>query len=57
MRQTMPKKKPMTVAEAGRRGGNKVRDTRGPDFYRELGKKGAAKRWKEKTVEKTEKAK
>jgi uncharacterized protein len=30
----------MTVSEAGRKGGNLVRDTRGGSFYREIGKKG-----------------
>ena len=30
----------MTVAEAGRRGGNAVKDKYGPDYYSEIGKKG-----------------
>ena len=30
----------MTVAEAGRRGGEAVRDTRGHEFYEEIGRKG-----------------
>lgn len=30
----------MTVAEAGRRGGTKVRDTHGPEFYETIGRKG-----------------
>lgn len=30
----------MTVSEAGRRGGVRVRDTRGRKFYEEIGKKG-----------------
>ncbi len=30
----------MTVAEAGRKGGLTVRDTRGPSFYEEIGRKG-----------------
>ncbi len=30
----------MTVAEAGRKGGETVRDERGREFYEEIGKKG-----------------
>jgi general stress protein YciG len=30
----------MTVREAGRKGGQKVRDMRGPGFYEEIGRKG-----------------
>jgi general stress protein YciG len=30
----------MTVAEAGRKGGQKVRDERGSEFYEEIGRKG-----------------
>ncbi|MFN7146657.1 MAG: KGG domain-containing protein [Myxococcota bacterium] len=30
----------MTVEEAGRMGGEKVRDERGPEFYSEIGHKG-----------------
>jgi len=30
----------MTVAEAGRKGGQKVRDTRGHEFFEEIGRKG-----------------
>jgi general stress protein YciG len=30
----------MTVAEAGRKGGETVRDTRGHEFYEEIGRKG-----------------
>ena len=30
----------MTVAEAGRKGGETVRDTYGHEFYEEIGKKG-----------------
>ena len=30
----------MTVSEAGRRGGVRVRETRGRKFYEEIGKKG-----------------
>jgi len=33
----------MTVAEAGRKGGQKVRDERGHEFYEEIGKKGGQK--------------
>lgn len=33
-------KKPMTTAEAGRLGGEKVAQERGPEFYSEIGKKG-----------------
>lgn len=35
-----PAKRPMTLAEAGRRGGNKVKRERGPEFYAEIGRKG-----------------
>jgi general stress protein YciG len=34
------KKGGMTVAEAGRKGGEKVRDERGHEFYEEIGRKG-----------------
>jgi len=34
------KKGGMTVSEAGRRGGIRVRETRGRKFYQEIGKKG-----------------
>jgi len=30
----------MTVAEAGRKGGLRVRNSRGPSFYQEIGRKG-----------------
>lgn len=30
----------MTLAEAGRRGGEKVKRERGPEFYAEIGRKG-----------------
>jgi general stress protein YciG len=33
----------MTVAEAGRKGGLAVRDSRGPGFYEEIGRKGGQK--------------
>ena len=33
----------MTVAEAGRKGGQKVRDERGHEFYEEIGRKGGQK--------------
>lgn len=32
--------KGMTVREAGRKGGEKVRDARGHEFYEEIGRKG-----------------
>ena len=35
-----PVKRPMTLSEAGRRGGEKVKRERGPDFYAEIGRKG-----------------
>lgn len=35
-----PRKRPMTLAEAGRKGGEKVKRERGPDFYAEIGRKG-----------------
>ena len=34
------RKRPMTLAEAGRRGGEKVKKERGLDFYAEIGRKG-----------------
>lgn len=37
------KKGSMTVAEAGRKGGQTVRDERGREFYEEIGKKGGQK--------------
>lgn len=33
-------RRPMTLSEAGRRGGEKVKRERGPDFYAEIGRKG-----------------
>ena len=33
----------MTVREAGRKGGQKVRDERGHQFYEEIGRKGGHK--------------
>lgn len=33
----------MTVSEAGRKGGVRVRETRGRKFYEEIGKKGGQK--------------
>ncbi|HUR69470.1 MAG TPA: KGG domain-containing protein [Candidatus Thermoplasmatota archaeon] len=33
-------KRPMTLSEAGRRGGEKVKRERGTDFYAEIGRKG-----------------
>ena len=38
-----PSKGGMTVAEAGRKGGQKVRDERGHEFYEEIGRKGGQK--------------
>lgn len=35
-----PPRRPMTLAEAGRRGGEKVKRERGADFYAEIGRKG-----------------
>lgn len=35
-----PTKRPMTLAEAGRKGGEKVKRERGLDFYAEIGRKG-----------------
>jgi len=37
----------MTVAEAGRLGGEKTAETHGPEFYSEIGSKGGAKRAKQ----------
>lgn len=34
---------PMTVAEAGRKGGERTAQTHGHDFYEEIGRKGGAK--------------
>lgn len=34
------RRRPMTLAEAGRRGGEKVKRERGPEFYAEIGRKG-----------------
>lgn len=36
------RKRPMTLAEAGRRGGEKVKRERGRDYYAEIGRKGGA---------------
>ena len=33
-------RRPMTLAEAGRKGGEKVKKERGLDFYAEIGRKG-----------------
>jgi len=38
--QQEPKKGQMTVEEAGRKGGETVRDERGSEFYSEIGHKG-----------------
>ncbi len=37
----------MTVAEAGRRGGEKTSERHGPEFYSEIGSKGGSKRAKQ----------
>jgi len=37
-------KRPLTVQEAGRRGGTATAEKYGHDFYREIGKKGGARR-------------
>jgi general stress protein YciG len=37
----------MTVAEAGRKGGEKVSKERGPEFYSEIGSKGGSERAKQ----------
>lgn len=39
-RDAAPAKRPMTLAEAGRRGGEKVKRERGAQFYAEIGRKG-----------------
>ena len=39
-RQESAARRPMTLAEAGRRGGEKVKRERGPEFYAEIGRKG-----------------
>ncbi len=36
----MADKGAMTVAEAGRKGGRKTKQTQGPDFYKKIGKQG-----------------
>ncbi len=40
---TPQKSKAMTVQEAGRKGGNVVKEKYGPEFYSEIGKKGGEK--------------
>lgn len=35
-------KRPMTLSEAGRRGGEKVKKERGRDYYAQIGRKGGA---------------
>ena len=42
-----PRKGKMTVAEAGRKGGEKVSMERGPEFYSEIGSKGGSQRAKQ----------
>jgi uncharacterized protein len=41
------KKGKMTVAEAGRMGGEKTAQTHGPEFYSEIGSKGGSQRAKQ----------
>lgn len=36
------RKRPMTLSEAGKRGGEKVKRERGRDYYAEIGRKGGA---------------
>lgn len=38
-----PLKAPMTVQEAGRKGGQTVKDKYGPEFYSQIGQKGGSK--------------
>lgn len=38
--ETPAPKRPMTLSEAGRKGGEKVKRERGLDFYAEIGRKG-----------------
>jgi uncharacterized protein len=40
-------KRPMTLAEAGRKGGEKVKKERGLEFYSEIGRKGGRRVAKE----------
>lgn len=40
MSEPEPTRRPMTLSEAGRKGGEKVKRERGPDFYAEIGRKG-----------------
>ena len=37
----------MTVAEAGRKGGERTAETHGPEFYSEIGSKGGSQRAKQ----------
>jgi uncharacterized protein len=39
------KKGKMTVAEAGRKGGEKVAEERGSEFFREIGRKGGERKF------------
>lgn len=34
----------------GKRGGDKTKETRGVDYFKEIGKRGGQKRWKLKTT-------
>lgn len=40
MSETPEPKRPMTLSEAGRKGGEKVKRERGANFYAEIGRKG-----------------
>ncbi len=42
-KQKLAKSKPMTVQEAGRKGGNTVKEKYGPEFYSQIGQKGGVK--------------
>jgi general stress protein YciG len=44
-------KKALTVAEAGRRGGNRTMQTHGPEFFAEIGRKGGLNKTKSKKQE------
>jgi len=38
----------MTVEEAGRKGGEKTSEEKGPEFYSEIGRKGGSERAKQR---------
>ena len=46
----------MTREEAGRKGGQKVAEERGTEFYREIGRKGGESRGNRSAAEKVEKS-